>query len=105
LLQLPSAAQSETRQPTPALLQLSVPRRSAPSNALDACEEIGFAPTIQVIVKSTPNASITIIDNGPGTRAETVKALLDFSVRVSSREAYASPTRGAQGNALKTLSV
>jgi DNA topoisomerase VI subunit B len=72
-------------------------------NALDACEEIGFAPTIQVIVNSTPNASITVIDNGPGTRAETVKALLDFNVRVSSREAYVSPTRGAQGNALKTL--
>jgi hypothetical protein len=28
---------------------------------------------------------------------------LDFSVRVSSREAYVSPTRGAQGNALKTI--
>ena len=72
-------------------------------NALDACEEAGIAPTIQVIVTPTPNASIAITDNGPGTRAETVKALLDFSVRVSSREAYASPTRGAQGNALKTL--
>ena len=29
--------------------------------------------------------------------------MLDFSVRVSSREAYVSPTRGAQGNALKTI--
>ena len=34
---------------------------------------------------------------------ETVKGLLDFNVRVSSREAYVSPTRGAQGNALKTV--
>ena len=29
--------------------------------------------------------------------------MLDYAVRVSSREAYVSPTRGAQGNALKTL--
>ena len=29
--------------------------------------------------------------------------MLDFSVRVSSREAYIAPDRGAQGNALKTL--
>ena len=34
---------------------------------------------------------------------QTVKGVLDYNVRVSSREAYASPTRGAQGNALKTI--
>jgi DNA topoisomerase VI subunit B len=72
-------------------------------NALDASEEAGVAPTIKVAVQILPSASITVIDNGPGIAAATVKALLDFSVRVSSREAYASPTRGAQGNALKTL--
>ena len=33
----------------------------------------------------------------------TFEAALDFSVRVSSREAYVAPDRGAQGNALKTL--
>lgn len=32
-----------------------------------------------------------------------IEDVLDFSVRVSSREAYVSPSRGAQGNALKTL--
>ena len=48
-------------------------------------------------------AGIVIADNGPGLPAETVKNVLDFSVRVSSREAYVSPTRGAQGNALKTI--
>ncbi len=29
--------------------------------------------------------------------------MLDFSIRVSSREAYVAPDRGAQGNALKTI--
>jgi DNA topoisomerase VI subunit B len=46
---------------------------------------------------------ITVIDNGPGLPPEVVKSVLDFSVRVSSREAYVAPDRGAQGNALKTL--
>ena len=42
-------------------------------------------------------------DNAGGIAPATVETMLDFSVRVSSREACASPTRGAQGNALKTL--
>ena len=32
-----------------------------------------------------------------------IDGVLDYSIRVSSREAYVSPTRGAQGNALKTI--
>lgn len=46
---------------------------------------------------------IAIKDNGPGLPAKTIKSVLDYSIRVSSREGYASPTRGAQGNALKTI--
>jgi DNA topoisomerase VI subunit B len=69
-------------------------------NALDAAEEASIAPAIGVEVA---DGTITITDNGPGIPAETVAGVLDFSVRVSSREAYASPTRGAQGNALKTI--
>jgi DNA topoisomerase VI subunit B len=69
-------------------------------NALDAAEEAGVAPAITVAVDKT---SIAVTDNGPGIPIRTVNALLDFSIRVSSREAYVSPTRGAQGNALKCL--
>ena len=69
-------------------------------NAIDAAEEAGMAPVIQVEVA---DGTITITDNGPGIPVETITGVLDFSVRVSSREAYASPTRGAQGNALKTI--
>jgi DNA topoisomerase VI subunit B len=73
-------------------------------NALDAAEESSVAPLIKVVVDTNPeSASITITDNAGGIPASTVEKLLDFSVRVSSREAYASPTRGAQGNALKTI--
>ena len=69
-------------------------------NGLDACEEAGIAPEVAITVDNT---AITVADNGPGIPAETVKGVLDFAVRVSSREAYVSPTRGAQGNALKTI--
>jgi hypothetical protein len=69
-------------------------------NALDACEESEIAPVILIGVNS---GSITIQDNAGGIETDTIKSILDYSVRVSSREAYVSPTRGAQGNALKTI--
>src|SRR5437870_3408772 len=65
-------------------------------NALDACEEGNIAPVISVTVEKS---GITVRDNGPGLPVSTVESILDFTVRVSSREAYVSPTRGAQGNA------
>ena len=69
-------------------------------NALDACEEAEVAPVISIAVKP---GSITIQDNGGGIETDTIKSILDYTIRVSSREAYVSPTRGAQGNALKTI--
>jgi len=74
--------------------------KEAIDNALDACEEAEVAPGITVIVE--PDA-IIVQDNAGGFDAETIKSILDYSIRVSSREAYVSPTRGAQGNALKTI--
>jgi DNA topoisomerase VI subunit B len=69
-------------------------------NAVDACEEAEIAPVISITVK---RGLIVVEDNGPGIPAKTIEGILDYSIRVSSREAYASPTRGAQGNALKTI--
>lgn len=69
-------------------------------NALDACEEAGVAPEISVTVDDT---GITVIDNGPGVPETVIQDILDFSIKVSSREAYIAPDRGAQGNALKTI--
>jgi Histidine kinase-, DNA gyrase B-, and HSP90-like ATPase len=69
-------------------------------NALDACEEQGIAPELDVTIDES---GITVADNGTGIAPDTVERLLDFSVRVSSREAYVAPDRGAQGNALKTI--
>jgi DNA topoisomerase VI subunit B len=69
-------------------------------NALDAAEEAEVAPVIEVAVGP---GSIIIQDNANGIDSETIESILDYSIRVSSREAYVSPTRGAQGNALKTI--
>ncbi len=68
--------------------------------ALDACEGDNVAPVIAVTVDKF---GIAVEDNGPGIPVKTIKGVIDPAKRVSTNEAYVSPTRGAQGNALKTL--
>lgn len=73
-------------------------------NALDAAEAAGIAPEITIDVAEAGCVyRIAVADNGPGIAPETVRRVLDFSVRVSDKSVYRSPTRGAQGNALKTV--
>lgn len=69
-------------------------------NALDACEEADTAPQIDVTADA---GGMSVSDNGPGLPADTIAGALDFTVRISNREMYVAPDRGAQGNALKTL--
>ena len=69
-------------------------------NALDACEEAGVAP--QITIEDSQHR-FTVSDNGPGLDRELVAKLCDLSQRTSTREAYATPDRGSQGNALPTL--
>jgi len=69
-------------------------------NALDACEEAGVAP--EIAVEITDNC-IVVEDNGPGMPASTVAGIVNLDERVSSRQAYMAPDRGAQGNATKVL--
>lgn len=74
-------------------------------NALDACETSGIAPEIALAVEEhfSGEAAITVTDNAGGIPHDTVHGALDFHVLVSDKAAYRSPTRGAQGNALKTV--
>jgi DNA topoisomerase VI subunit B len=71
-------------------------------NGLDSAEEHDIAPVVAIGI-STVTGEIIVTDNGPGITIATVDGILDYTVRVSSREAYPSPSRGRQGNALKTL--
>jgi Histidine kinase-, DNA gyrase B-, and HSP90-like ATPase len=75
-------------------------------NAIDACEEAEVAPVIKITVttgKRGKPTRIVVEDNGPGIPPATITGIVDYNVRVSSREAYISPTRGRQGNALKSI--
>jgi DNA topoisomerase VI subunit B len=69
-------------------------------NAIDEAEKAGIPPIIDIEVTG---GNIIISDNGLGIGVDTVEKILDFTVRASDKEAYVSPTRGAQGNALKTI--
>lgn len=73
-------------------------------NALDACEADAVTPMIDLQITPWADAlDLLVIDNGPGIAPETVARILDFDTRTSDKAAYRSPTRGAQGNALKTV--
>ncbi len=73
-------------------------------NALDACETAGVAPAITLgVAEDAGRLHLTVDDNGAGLAPETVRRIRNFQTRTSDKAAYRSPTRGAQGNALKTV--
>lgn len=69
-------------------------------NGLDATEMAGVQPVIEVVIDGD---LVSVRDNGPGLPVETLKGSLDYSVRVSDKSYYCSPSRGQLGNALKCL--
>jgi DNA topoisomerase VI subunit B len=87
-------------------MQIGHPRRLWPvvllkeliDNALDACEQAGVPPQIAVAIRAN---GLWVRDNGPGIPGEVVEQSLDYTVRVSNKAHYVSPTRGQLGNALK----
>jgi len=73
-------------------------------NSLDACEASGVPPVVSIKAELDDGIlRLSVSDNGPGLPADVVRKILDYNVRVSDKAAYRSPTRGAQGNALKTV--
>jgi DNA topoisomerase VI subunit B len=96
------ALQAMTGQPSSEFA--SVILKELIDNALDACETARVAPEVVVEVdRAGEETHLAVTDNGPGIPPDTVRDALDFSVLVSDKAAYRSPTRGAQGNALKTV--
>jgi len=69
-------------------------------NALDGCETAGVSPDISVSIIAD---CICIEDNGAGIPPEVITKILDFTSRTSDKAIYCSPSRGQQGNALKTI--
>jgi hypothetical protein len=72
-------------------------------NCFDAAESAGVAPKVSVRLRRKGRLLlVTVRDNGDGIEPETVEKILNFHTRTSDKAAYRSPTRGLQGNALKT---
>lgn len=69
-------------------------------NALDACENAGVQPVVRVEIG---DHYFSVADNGPGLNEKTIARSLDYTVRVSDKSYYVSPTRGQLGNALKCV--
>ncbi len=105
------ARQLSTLTGVPASEFASVVLKELVDNSLDACEAttggaegVPPGPEIEVQARVDDGAiSLSVSDNGPGLAPEVVRKVLDYNVRVSDKAAYRSPTRGAQGNALKTI--
>ena len=74
-------------------------------NALDAAETAGRDPMVKLDIVTGPNGltRLVVSDNGEGLPAETLRRLLDFERHTSDKVLYRTPTRGAQGNAFKTV--
>ena len=69
-------------------------------NALDAGECAGVTPDVVV---ELADDYFAVTDNGPGMPREVILRAQDISTRISDKALYVSPTRGQQGNGLKTV--
>ena len=69
-------------------------------NSLDAAENINKPPEIQIVIAEN---YFSVEDNGPGIPDKVINRSLNYTVRVSDKSYYVSPTRGQLGNALKCV--
>ena len=98
------ALQAQTGQPAEAFGHVVV--KELLDNALDAAETASRAPVVDIATRTDDYREITFVtvtDNGAGITSEIVAGLCDFTMLVSDKARYRGPTRGAQGNAFKTL--
>lgn len=94
--------QKETGQPAREFRHVAL--KELVDNALDAAETSGIAPHIVAeYVETKDGLMLAVADNGAGIPSEVVSRILDFHTRTSDKAAYRAPTRGMQGNAIKTL--
>lgn len=74
-------------------------------NALDAAEEANGKPEVVVDIHwlSEDDALISVADSGDGMSRNIIERIFDFSMDTSDKRHFRTPTRGQQGNALKTI--
>jgi hypothetical protein len=95
--------QAQTGQPRARFVGMAI--KELLDNGLDAAETARIAPDLLLEVQPLPGDQLRLAarDNGAGIPPETVERILNFETRTSDKAAYRAPTRGAQGNALKTI--
>lgn len=72
-------------------------------NAIDSCESANIDnPKIEIVIDDN---GISVKDNGTGISKKNLNKILDLNTYAGSKHYYKRPTRGAQGNALLTLSM
>lgn len=72
-------------------------------NALDADEAAGLSPSIHVVMSYGGLGLSIQVRNSSAFPLHAVPELFNFTRRSSVKDLYRLPTRGSQGNALKTL--
>ena len=99
--------EKQTGQPARHFLDVLV--KELVDNGLDAAETAGRLPEVAIEVDSlamdatgAEQIRLAVSDNGVGISAAVIEKILDFKTRTSDKF-YKSPSRGAQGNALKTV--
>ncbi len=94
--------QAQTGQPVEAFGEVVL--KELIDNSLDACESAGIDPVLQIgYAFNNAQIRLMVTDNGAGISSETIDNILNFDTRTSDKAAYKSPSRGAQGNAFKTI--
>ncbi len=75
-------------------------------NALDVLDDFQDKKIVIDLISQdleADNATLTILDSGGGIPESILERIIDFSVYASDKREYRTPTRGYQGNALKTV--
>jgi DNA topoisomerase VI subunit B len=94
--------QAQTGQPASRFVDVVI--KELMDNGLDAAETARVQPQVDLRLSIDRGlATVVVRDNGVGMDAALIRRICDFSVLVSDKAAYRSPTRGLQGNALKTV--
>jgi hypothetical protein len=98
----PKELQAQTGQPESKFGEVVL--KELIDNALDACESSGIDPVIHIGMATMGGIMrVCVSDNGAGISEKVIDNILDFDTRTSDKAAYKAPTRGAQGNAFKTI--
>jgi DNA topoisomerase VI subunit B len=100
-----SVSELEAQTGQPATNFASVALKELVDNSIDSAEsESQDNPEIILDVTTSKDAvSISVRDNGSGIKSRDIDRIKNFDVRVTDKLNYRSPSRGQQGNALKTI--